>query len=298
MTYGVVPTGFARKPLAVILAEVEAQLITEFGPDLVQTAASPMGQINGLFADMLAELWEFAEDVYQSYDPNQAEGSRLDILGNIRLLRRVSGESDAQYRRSITNDGLARLSYADFTRALKNTNGVTFAQVFVNEGYEINENSMPPNTIAAAVLGGDDTELAYTINKYATPGISMHGNTAIDTNIDGYCRTIRMVRPFEIATRLVVRVNISKVSQGCPAPSPNAMAAALLAHLTDPVTRPINGQTIDAYVIRRFLESTFENVEYISLSGWRLSQPDVSHAKLTYDFFEIADVVDVAVEVV
>ena len=61
--YGVQPTGFVRKPLAVILAEIESSLITEFGPGVIQTPQSPLGQINGTFADIMAEMWELFEDV-------------------------------------------------------------------------------------------------------------------------------------------------------------------------------------------------------------------------------------------
>jgi hypothetical protein len=42
--YGVLPTGYARKPLAVILAEIEQRMIDLFGPNVVQTAQSPLGR--------------------------------------------------------------------------------------------------------------------------------------------------------------------------------------------------------------------------------------------------------------
>ena len=85
--YGVQPTGFVRKPLNVILAEIEAAMITEFGPDAIQTAQSPFGQLNGLFADLANELWERAEDIYLSHDPDQAEGNRLDTIGRVRQIK-------------------------------------------------------------------------------------------------------------------------------------------------------------------------------------------------------------------
>ena len=82
--YGVQSEGFVRKPLSIVLAEIESALITEFGPGFVQTPQTPMGQINGIFAEAVAKLWEHAEDIYQSYDPDQAEGTRLDTLGRLR----------------------------------------------------------------------------------------------------------------------------------------------------------------------------------------------------------------------
>lgn len=298
MTYGILPEGFSRKPLAVILAEVEAQLITEFGPNVVQTPQTPLGQINGLFADMTTELWELAEDVYQAVDPNQAEGTRLNILGNIRLLNRTAGETDASYRQAITNDGITRLSSADFVRSLRNIPAVTFARVYANESYEVDKNNMPPNSIAVAIIGGDDLEVAIVVNKYATPGISLHGEYLVDTNIDGYCRTLKLVRLQEINTELTIRVKSNDAMLGCPTPAPSVIAASVLAALTANDTRPLNGQTINGYVVRKIIETQFENVEYLSLLGHRADQPDLVQAQLPFKFNEIANVTSVLVEVV
>lgn len=297
MNYGILPTGFSRKPLAVILSEVEAQLITEFGPDVIQTPQSPLGQLNGLFSNLVTGLWEMAEDVYQSYDPNQAEGTRLETLGNIRLLRRGSGESDAEYRLAITNEDVARLGNADFLRALKGISGVTYASIFVNESGKDDENFMPPNSVAAAVLGGDDAVVAGVIYEYVIPGISMHGNVAIDTNIDGLCRTIRYIRPLEVETKITIQISIGSTRKGCPAPSPSAIAAAFLQYVTASATRPLNGQDIDAYYVRQFIESTFDNAKWVNNVGIRADQPDTEYfTTIPFNFFEIASITEVIVE--
>ena len=149
--YGVQPTGFVRKPLTVILAEIEAALITEFGPDVVQTSQSPLGQLTGLFADLANEIWERAEDLYLSYDPEQAEGTRLDTLARIRLLSR-GNDSDEEMRRALTNNGQARIDLQDLSRAIGGLDGVTFHQVFTNETGEI-DIELERGTVAIAVIG-------------------------------------------------------------------------------------------------------------------------------------------------
>jgi hypothetical protein len=88
-TYGVVPTGFNRKSFNTILLEIENAMVTEFGPSVIQTSQSPFGQLNGLMADLITTLWEYAEDVYQSYDVEQAEGTRLDALATLRLMKQM-----------------------------------------------------------------------------------------------------------------------------------------------------------------------------------------------------------------
>lgn len=296
MSYGILPAGFSRKPLAVILAEIETQLITELGPEVIQTSQSPLGQINGLFADMISELWDVAEDVYQSYDPLQAESTRLDILGNIRLIKRGASENDASYRQAITNDDTARITYADFIRSLKTIPGVTYARIFTNETGQNNEFGMPANTVSAVVIGGEDLAVADVVNDYVAPGVSMYGNTVANLAIDGYCRALKFVRPLEIETTLQVTIKLDATARGCPAPSPNAVATALLEYLNAEETRPWNGQPLDAYVVRQFIESTFPGTRFFSMVAVRADRPEQPGGSIDFAFFEIAKVVSVEVE--
>lgn len=294
--YGVKPTGFVRKPISVTLAEIEASLITEFGPGLIQTSQSPMGQINGLMSDIITELWELAEDVYQSYDPDQAEGNRLDILGRLRLIQRAAGESDSVYRRSVTNESVARVTLADLERALQNVPGVTYRAVFVNESHTTDENQMPPNTIAAAVLGGDDMEVARVINQYIPTGISTHGNMSVQILEDGRCRSLWIIRPSETPTTLDVSVRVNSAYRDCPAPSTTAIAASLLEYLTTSQTRPKNGQRITQWLVRQHIEQAFPGIEVINLWGTKEGIDTPYQNDIPFTFFEMASVESVSVE--
>ncbi|KAA0970801.1 hypothetical protein FPY71_10015 [Aureimonas fodinaquatilis] len=293
--YGVRPTGFVVKPLGRILDEIEQSLVTEFGPGIIQTPQSPMGQINGLFADMTSGMWELAEDVYQSIDPDQAEGANLDRVGRIRLTERGPGEQDGSYRQAITNEGTARVILADLARAVQNVDGVRYRQVFVNETSTNDENQMPPNTIAVAVLGGDDAEIATVINRYIPMGISTYGGLIVNIIEEGYCRSVRLIRPVEMDVRLTVQITASANRRGCPAPSPSVVAAALAEYLVSPETRPWNGQNIDAYLIRQFIESTFDGVEFVGLFGYKDEFTDPFYNSIPFEFFEIANVTEVTV---
>ena len=195
--YGVQPTGYVRKPIAVILSELEAAMITEFGPGVIQTPQSPFGQLNGLMADLVAEIDERNLDLYQSYDPDQAEGTRLEILGRLRLLDRGL-ETDSSFRKSITNEGQSRVDVQDLARAVKGLDGVTYSQVFVNETGEVTNYGLDRGTVAVAVIGGEDSDIVATMRKYIVPGINSYGNTQVSTTIDGYCRTLSFIRPVEI----------------------------------------------------------------------------------------------------
>lgn len=260
MAYGVIPSGFELKRLPEILAEIEAANVATFGPGVVQTAASPLGQLNGLHADLSALLWELALLVYQSLDPDQAEGARLDQVAKLRLLTRAPGETDIDFRQAITNAGRARIDMSDLAQALSAIAGVTYVQTFVNETDTTDADGIPRQHVTVAILGGDDDEIAQTIRAYVVPGIGTHGNTTVETTIEGFCRSIKIIRPAEIAVEIEVDVIARPDRNGCPPPSSLAIAAGLADALTG-ATRPRNGQDVTEYLIRQAIESRYPNIE-------------------------------------
>lgn len=260
MAYGVIPSGFELKRLPEILAEIEAANVATFGPGVIQTAASPLGQLNGLHADLAAAVWELALSVYQALDPDQAEGVNLERVGKLRLLSRSPDESDADFRQAITNAGRARIDMSDLSQALSAIAGVTFAQTFVNETDTTDADGIPRQHVAVAILGGDEDEIARTIRAYVVPGIGTHGNLTVETTIEGFCRSIRIIRPTEIAVSIEVDVIARPDRNGCPPPSALAIAAGLAEALTG-VNRPRNGQDVTEYLIRQAVESRYPNIE-------------------------------------
>lgn len=284
--YGVQPTGFVRKPLAVILAEIEAANITEFGPGIIQTSQSPLGQVNGVFADLTAQLWEILADVYQSYDPDQAEGLRLDTLARLRILSRGVNESDADFRKAITNTGRARVDLQDLTRAVRGVDGVIYTQVFVNDTATTDANGMPPNTVAVAVIGGSDDEITRQMRDYIVPGISTYGNVSVSTEIEGFCRSFLIVRPITVAVTLAVEVRTRPDAFGCPPPSTGAIRDALVNGLA-----LLNGDDVTWFKIRSLVESVFPTVEVVSINGARDGndlESSTINLPVAIDFLEIA----------
>lgn len=262
--WGVQPTGFVRKPLPVILAEIEALNRTEYGAGVIQSPESPLGQLNGIFAELASKLWELGEDIYQSYDPDQAEGFRLEMLGRIRLVGRAESETDESFRKGITNAGSARIDLQDISRAVAAIDGVSYSHIFVNDTGEIDDNGMPGSSICIAVTGGDDDEIAEAIRTYVVPGVTIHGNVSISSVIDGYCRTFRILRPIEVPVDLTIWVRTSKDKNGCPPPSGIAIRDGLINGLY-----LLNGDDIDHYRIRTVIENLYSNVEVVRFNGSR-----------------------------
>lgn len=266
-TYGVVATGFNRKPLDVILSEIEQSNIEIMGPGLIQTAQTKFGQWNGLRADLIAALWEIAQDAYQSYDPDQAEGVPLENLARLRLISRQSGELDASLRLAITNTGAANTRDADFYRAVLNVDGVTWARIYSNDTKTTDSNGMTANTVCVAALGGDDEEVATVARQWVIPGMTSYGNTVVSTVISGFCRSMNIMRPEEISIKLALTVSKTNDANNCPPPSNAAIAQTLYAALTAQGTRPANGQDITLHLIRTIVSSAYPNVQVTAATG-------------------------------
>lgn len=300
MTYGVVPEGFRRKPLDRILFELETSARTIFGPDVILDPESPMGQFLGLMALIATQLWEIAEETYQSYDPDQAEGLRLDTLARIRVIQRASGESDAAFRHAITNQGRARNDIQDLARAVRGLDGVTYTQVFVNDGSSVDENNLSPGSVAIAVLGGDEEEIAAEARRFIVPGINTSGNVAVSTDIDGFCRTIYLLRPILIPVKLTISVRTRRDRLGCPPPPVGAIRAGLVEDFAEGGRRLLNGDDITLYRIRSVIESRHSTVEVVSFVGERDEIVGSENEAVSLGFIELATVAldDVTIAVV
>lgn len=285
--FGVQPTGYVVKPLATILADLEALMITQFGPGVIQTAASPLGQLNGLAADIVTEVYELGQDNYASYDPDQAEGTRLDILAKLRLVGRGVGESDVSLRAAITNAGRARVDIQDFQRALIGLDGVTYAYVFTNDTDTVDENTtLPSGNIAIAVLGGADDDIAAVARRFIVPGISTYGNARVSSNIDGFCRTFLLIRPTLVPTKVTITVRRGNDKLGCPPVSLEAIQTAAFNSFAG----LINGEDITLFRVRQPIESGWSNIEVLSFHGERDTVVFFENQTVNFGFFEMATV--------
>jgi uncharacterized phage protein gp47/JayE len=89
MPFGVTDLGFVDKPLDTILQEIEDAQKASIGAGFDVSAVSPAGQLNGIFAAKVRELWEVAQAVYAALNPDTATKAQLTALaaftGTLRL---------------------------------------------------------------------------------------------------------------------------------------------------------------------------------------------------------------------
>jgi hypothetical protein len=80
IVYGLTDQGLVIKNRLVIRDELNAALRLAYGNSISLSDRSILGQLVGIVADRLGELWELLEQVASSQDPDKATGTLLDAI--------------------------------------------------------------------------------------------------------------------------------------------------------------------------------------------------------------------------
>ena len=80
---GLTAAGFEIPSLQEILADIVAEQKAQIDADINTSTDSVVGQLNGIFAAKLLELWELAQQVYGAAYPDTATGTALSHVANI-----------------------------------------------------------------------------------------------------------------------------------------------------------------------------------------------------------------------
>ncbi len=81
MAGGLTSDGFEIKTVEEILEEIGEEQLAIIDPALDISPDQPLGQINGIYASKLAELWEAVAVAYNAFNRGAAEGFLLDAIG-------------------------------------------------------------------------------------------------------------------------------------------------------------------------------------------------------------------------
>ena len=82
-TTGVTPQGFVPKVVTDLLTDIEQAQLSTIAADFDVSPANPIGQVNGIFANKLAELWELAGVCYNGMNRDTAENVQLDNVNGL-----------------------------------------------------------------------------------------------------------------------------------------------------------------------------------------------------------------------
>lgn len=90
--YGLTRDGFRRKRLPEIKTAIETRLADALGTEIQTSANSVIGQLIGVFAYEIADLWEAQEDTYKSMYPSTASGVSLSNAAGLAGISMIDAE--------------------------------------------------------------------------------------------------------------------------------------------------------------------------------------------------------------
>lgn len=166
MTAGLGITGFTVKTYNEIVTELETSFKGVFGDNIDLSAQGPIGQIISILAEREADVWDAAQEVYSSFDPDQATGSALDALAALTgTLREAATHSTV----TVTCTGTAGATIPAGTKFSTTGTAVQF------------------ETLAAATFDGTFVTCTVDCQSVDTgPLVALAGTlTVIDTPVDG-----------------------------------------------------------------------------------------------------------------
>ena len=166
VTYGLTSVGWVSKPLLTIQTDLQEAFKAAFGASIDVSPASIFGQLAGIFAERLSELWDGCEAVYSAFNPDAATGEALDgvsaITGTIR-------EGATHSTVTLTLTGTAATVIPAGSQASVTGTGVKF------------------ETLADATIGGGGTITVAAQSVDTGPLVGLTGTiTVIETPVSGW----------------------------------------------------------------------------------------------------------------
>jgi uncharacterized phage protein gp47/JayE len=180
MSTGVTPVGFVAPTVQDILADIEADELTNIDAQLDTSPEEPIGQLNGIMAEKLAELWELGGVAYNSLSRDNAEGPQLDNIGTLTGSKRLTATPSVALECTLVFSMTGVYESGTLTA---NVSGQPDVQ-FTNRD-DITVTGTTPVTVSNAVFictqTGPTVANATTLNNIAVP---VTGWTSISNAVD------------------------------------------------------------------------------------------------------------------
>lgn len=173
---GVTEQGFTVKTAAEITADFDAKFVGTFGSQFDTSAESPDGQLIGVVAKLLEDVWQQAEGAYNAYSPSNAYGVGLDKVAEINGITRITNLPTSV---AITFSGTAG-TVVPAGYIVKTVDGLEFATVAVAV--------IPATVTAKCTTQGAIRILANEVHVLTTAIAGLTGATNLEPGITGIVR--------------------------------------------------------------------------------------------------------------
>jgi len=279
MAFGLTTEGFTQKDLDTILREIEVEQRANINPALNQTADSVFGQVNAIVATKLRELWELAEAVYKSKDPDDATGQALDAVAAITGTVRNAADKTQVTAVTVNLDASTTLPAGSVAHILGDTTARFVTKTDVTSttagNYSVDMEAESAGVVPA--LAGTLTVIAQPVTGWNSVTNPTDGDTGSAVDTDPALRTRREAELAGIGGTSVdgIRANILQVDQ-----VDYVAVFENTSEITDPEARPPH--SIEA-VVEGGLDDDIAQAIWDAKSGGILSHSDTADSGTATD---------------
>lgn len=105
INYGLSAKGFKRKRLPEIIQSLNNRVSDILGVQIETGSNSIFGQLHGVYAYEIANLWELAENTYNAMYPNTSQGVNLSNAAGLAGIRQITAEKSILYATCFGTEG-------------------------------------------------------------------------------------------------------------------------------------------------------------------------------------------------
>lgn len=172
--YGLTRDGFRRKRLPEILSDINRRVSDRLGVEIETGSNSLFGQLHGVFAYEIADLWEQAENTYNAMYPNTATGVSLSNAAGLAGISAISGTQSQLLATCYGTDGTVIPYGAQITSSAEN--GSHWECIATNAAISKNKACYAAYSINSTIQAG--TVYTIKINEVTASYTAVSGDTA------------------------------------------------------------------------------------------------------------------------
>lgn len=217
--YGLSKEGFKRKRLPEIINSINDRLSDKLGIAIQTGSNSIFGQITGVYAYEIADLWEMAEDVYNAMYPHTASGVSLTNATSLIAITPISAEATTIICACTGDDGTTIPAGSQIqdsnskTYTIENTSQIIKSNT---SSISISLSSIITNTMYSLVINGQRSD--YTakdtdnISNILSALVNNFDINNISFNISNDLLTINTNNPTETISVTVNNLQVKDVT--------------------------------------------------------------------------------------
>lgn len=172
--YGLTSQGFKQKRLPDIIQSMNSRIADQLGVQIQTSANSVFGQLVGVFAYEIADLWEQASQVYGAMYPHTAFGTSLNNASALAGITPISAEKTTVVCTCYGADGTS-IPYGSQIASATDSN-ITFSCIDSNATIDKGECNFAGVIVPSAVV--PSTVYTVTVNGTAHNYTALAGDTA------------------------------------------------------------------------------------------------------------------------